>query len=307
MFVKRCSLVKTQTMTMEKAILQIARTHFPGDRLRAVTALKGGVSADVYRLDLETIGLQRFSTVLRVHGATHNGHNAALEYQLLQCLSDAGLAVPKPIAFDDSRAITHHPYLLLAHIDGYSTIPVQSVNACITTAANVLAAIHSLPTTALPRLPLRVDPLPELFTFLPHSTEWEPLRTHLGQCGSTTFTEAPALLHGDFWPGNWIWQGTELAGVIDWEDAAIGDPLSDVACACLELRYLYGTDGADMFVQAYARHRALDPRRLALWQAYVAAAGQHSMAQWGLDPTLEAKMRDIALQSIRDAAALLMY
>lgn len=40
----------------------------------------------------------------------------------------------------------------------------------------------------------------------------------------------PVLCHGDFRPANVLWSGLgELAGVIDWERAWVGDPLCDVA------------------------------------------------------------------------------
>jgi aminoglycoside phosphotransferase (APT) family kinase protein len=39
------------------------------------------------------------------------------------------------------------------------------------------------------------------------------------------------LLHGDFWPGNALWRDGALVAILDWEDAAIGDPLADVANA----------------------------------------------------------------------------
>jgi aminoglycoside phosphotransferase (APT) family kinase protein len=36
------------------------------------------------------------------------------------------------------------------------------------------------------------------------------------------------LLHGDPNPGNYLFQGERVVGVVDWEVAAIGDPRSDL-------------------------------------------------------------------------------
>ncbi len=55
------------------------------------------------------------------------------------------------------------------------------------------------------------------------------------------------LLHGDFWPGNLLWKEGGLVAVIDWEDAALGDPLADVANARLEILWAFG-DGSDAAV-----------------------------------------------------------
>ena len=113
-------------------------------------------------------------------------------------------------------------------------------------------------------------------------------------------------MHGDFWPENLLWQNGAVAAILDWEDAAVGDPLSDVACCRVELRYKFGKASMQRFTQAYARHREVNRERLALWQVYVAAAAQRFMGEWGLAPALEARMRREALASIREAGAALM-
>jgi Ser/Thr protein kinase RdoA (MazF antagonist) len=113
-------------------------------------------------------------------------------------------------------------------------------------------------------------------------------------------------LHGDFWPQNLLWRNGAIAGILDWEDAALGDPLSDVACCELELRYKFGKLGMDRFMQAYTGRQPLDVRRLALWRIYVAAAAQQYMGEWDLAPALELHMRGIALASIREAGLALM-
>ncbi|HBK12730.1 MAG TPA: hypothetical protein DDZ32_07810, partial [Gammaproteobacteria bacterium] len=59
------------------------------------------------------------------------------------------------------------------------------------------------------------------------------------------------------------------------------------------------------FVSAYAELNFVDPFRLALWQVYVAAAAQHFMGQWGLEPARESHMRSEALAAIEAAAKVL--
>ncbi|MEQ8691366.1 MAG: phosphotransferase, partial [Pseudomonadales bacterium] len=157
------------------------------------------------------------------------------------------------------------------------------------------------PPTRAYGLPLRLDPLPEVLDFLPEGDEWQALRDCLQRIPATAYTEEPKLLHGDYWPENILWQGDRIAAVLDWEDAAIGDPLSDVAAAGLELRYKFGVQAMHEFTRAYAAHQPLDSRRLALWRIYVAAAAQRYMGAWGLEPEYEAHMRSEALACIREA------
>ena len=120
------------------------------------------------------------------------------------------------------------------------------------------------------------------------------------------FSGAHSLLHGDFWPENLLWKNGELAAVLDWEDAAVGDPLSDLAASRVEFRYQFGREGMQIFTSAYARYQAIDTTRLALWQIYVAAAGQHFMGDWGLPFERAHHMRRVALSAIKEAGEALM-
>lgn len=113
------------------------------------------------------------------------------------------------------------------------------------------------------------------------------------------------LLHGDFWPGNLLWRQGRLAAILDWEDAALGDPMADVAGAYLELTWALGPAAAARFVSRYEADRTLDRRRLALWTIYVASAGCHYMHLWGLAPDREAAMRAAASECVAQAGQVL--
>ena len=279
---------------------------YPGAVLESAHRLIGGVSADVHRLNLTLVDGHETSVVLRAHGATHSGHDAELEYRLLRALFRNGVPVPEPLLVDTSGAVLPDPFLILEFVEGTSAIPAAEEQQYIDVMASTLADIHASPTAELPGLPARVDPLPEVFDFLPEGEEWSELRACLATLTDTTYRETPKLLHGDFWPENLLWRNGAIAAILDWEDAALGDPLSDVAVARVELRYLFGKAGMQRFTNAYAQFGERDLRRLALWQVYVAAAAQRFMGTWGLPPAREAHMRTEALASIREAADELM-
>jgi aminoglycoside phosphotransferase (APT) family kinase protein len=279
---------------------------FPGATLEAIVPLTGGVSADVRRLDVRMPDGTATRVVLRSHGATHGGHAAELEYRLLQALHRTGLPVAEPLLADVSGSLLPQPFVVMAFVEGTTEVSAAPEDPGIDRMADVLATIHSAPTTHLPPLPARTNPLPEVFDFLPDGADWEDLRSHLRSMADTEYTGAPTLLHGDFWPENLLWRNGHIAAILDWEDAALGDPLSDVACSRVELRYRFGSAGMERFTRAYARHRVVDKARLALWQVYVAAAAQRFMGDWRLPPSLEAHMRTEALASLREAGAVLM-
>ncbi len=283
----------------------IVARQYPGADLVAMTRLTGGVSADVHRLDLKLADGHSTSVVLRAHGTAHSGHSADTEYRLLNALHHSNLPVPEALFVDSSCTLLNVPFLLIEYINGTSEIPAGQENQYIDLMAATLAHIHTQHTTALPTLPTRNNPLPEVFDYLPEGRQWVSLREHLASLTATNYVGPPKLLHGDFWPENLLWKNGVIAAVLDWEDAAIGDPLSDVAGARIELRYKFGVAGMQRFTAAYARHHSVDLNRLALWQVYVAAAAQHFMTEWGLEPTRLAHMRREALLSIQEAGSVL--
>ena len=285
-------------------IARAASRHFPLTTLQTVEPLKGGVSANVYRLDLAASDGACRSVVLREKGKS--GLETAVEFSLLAALHGAGLPTPLPIALDDGLGDVTPPFILMTFVDGGSHIPEDQVEPRLAAMAQTLAAVHATPTGPLPKLPLRLDPLSEVLDFLPVGDEWAPLRSHCAALGACPYQGVPVLLHGDFWPQNLIWNGNSIAAILDWEDAALGDPLSDLACAILELKYLYDDAQVDGFQAAYGLHTEVDPRRLALWQVHVASAAQHYMGHWGLEPAREAHMRQTALRQIREAAEALL-
>ncbi|MFZ0545605.1 MAG: aminoglycoside phosphotransferase family protein, partial [Candidatus Promineifilaceae bacterium] len=73
------------------------------------------------------------------------------------------------------------------------------------------------------------------------------------------------LLHGDFWAGNLLWQNGKLVAVVDWEDAAMGDPLVDLGKARVELVWLFGVEAADRFTEYYRTMMAIDMANLPYW------------------------------------------
>lgn len=279
---------------------------FPGSTIANIERLTGGVSADVYRLDLLLSDGQFSQVVLRAHGERHSGHDAGLEFALLTALYDGGLAVPQPLLVDTSCELTPEPFLLMVFVDGKTHIPEAERTHHIEIMAETLAQIHNLPLTGLPALPARTEPWPELLDYFPEGKEWQNWAARLGSLEIPAFEGTPQLLHGDFWPENLLWKGQRIAAVLDWEDSAIGDRHADVAAARVELRYLFGNQIMDEFTAAYIEHLPIDQYRLMLWQIYVAAAAQKYMGHWGLPADREAHMRHQAGLSIREAFDFLL-
>ena len=67
------------------------------------------------------------------------------------------------------------------------------------------------------------------------------------------------LVHGDYKVGNFVWRGNEIATVLDWELAAIGDPLEDLG---LRLPPGHALAGAGAHGDAGAVRSAAAPARV---------------------------------------------
>lgn len=302
-------LVTSKPMAFDD-LAGVAEQVQPGARLCGTRRLKGGVSANVHALELEgTDGLRR-TVVVRHHGGAEwkdrPGHVAAMEYGLLQAAHRNELPVPEPLLLDTSGNLFPEPFLVMEFVDGSTDVPAGELDACLEIMATTLVRLHEVPTEGLPELPSRIDPLPELFDYLPELDEWRSLRQHLEGCTDSAYQGRPVLLHGDFWPGNLVWREGRLIAILDWEDAALGDPAADVAGCRLELLWKHGPAAVERFTRSYARERPLDVRRLALWEVYVASAAALFMGAWGLEPEREAEMRSQAHAFVREAGSRLL-
>jgi aminoglycoside phosphotransferase (APT) family kinase protein len=102
----------------------------------------------------------------------------------------------------------------------------------------------------------------------------------------------PALLHGDYWPGNILWQDGRLVAIVDWEDAARGDPLADLANSRLEVLWAFGIEAMRLFTHHYRATTALDVANLPYWDLYAALRPASKLSTWGLDDATETAMRE---------------
>ncbi|HWL41631.1 MAG TPA: phosphotransferase [Ilumatobacter sp.] len=221
---------------------------------------------------------------------------ARKEFGLLAYLAGVGLPVPRPLLLDEGSP---SPFYVMEFADGVSDLPPDGVEQM----ADLLARLHATPIDDGLSLPDREDPVAGLLRLL--DADRVALRARLvGR--PITLTPRRSIVHGDYWPENVLWRDGAIAALIDWEDAAIGDPLVDLACGRLELRYVLGTDGADRFTARYAEQtdHALD--ELPVSDAYVSAAALASVGHWGVPADKEALIRREAEAVLTASEAVLL-
>lgn len=251
----------------------------PNATLVRVVPLTGGISAQVTALEIERTDGQTQKLVVRRHGPIDLAHNpqiAADEFRLLQILQAASIAAPTPYFLDASCEIFPTPYLVMEYIEGETDFAPTDLHDQVRQLASQLAAIHRIDgahhdlsflrdmtemfTQRLSQRPARLD----------DSLSEGRIRDALTPVWPRSLRNAPVLLHGDYWPGNILWQDGELAAVIDWEDVAFGDPLADLANARLELLFFYGPDATHDFTRHYLAEAAIDVTNLPYWDLCVA-------------------------------------
>jgi aminoglycoside phosphotransferase (APT) family kinase protein len=123
-------------------------------------------------------------------------------------------------------------------------------------------------------LPKQAEELTELIGNEPAnlsvSMEEGRIRDTLEAAWPLSQQNAPVLRHGDFWPGNLLWRDKQLVAVIDWEDAQLGDPLTDLAISRLDMLCIFGRGAMDSFTQQYHTRMAIDLTDLPYWDLYAA-------------------------------------
>jgi aminoglycoside phosphotransferase (APT) family kinase protein len=280
---------------------QLVQKIDPQSKLLRAWELKGGVSAQVTALEIERSGGQIQKMIVRRHGAVdlrNNPQIAADEFKLLQITQSAGLATPTPYYLDQSGDIFPNPYVVIEYVEGQTEFTLDYIGDFIPQFTIHLARIHAVDCSNvdlsfLPRqeqkYTRKISERPER---LDESIGEGRIRDVLESFGQLSQHNASVLLHGDFWPGNILWKDGRLVAVIDWEDAAVGDPLADVANTRLEILWAFGIEAMHSFTQHYTSITTIDFANLPFWDLFAALRPASKLAEWAADDVTEQRMRE---------------
>jgi aminoglycoside phosphotransferase (APT) family kinase protein len=291
-------------MTDPAALAQLLAAIDPGLRLVTSRPLTGGVSSEVTAVDAVRPGGQAERLVVRLYGPANlasDPHSAGHEHRLLTLLQSAGLQVPRPLYFDESCSILPVPCLVTEFVDGtIITEPAQLTPPLAAFAGQLAAALASLHTagvtlTDAPHLTDIRDRATRRLGTRPACPDAalgeEAIRATLAAIWPPPQLNHPVVVHGDYWPGNALWQHGQLACIVDWEDAAVGDPLADVGNGRMELCMAFGWAAAAEFTAAYqALLPGLDYWALPHWDRYAALRHAGRMDEWGLSDARRARL-----------------
>lgn len=272
---------------------------YPDATLVRSWPLTGGISAQVTAVELLFPDSNTKRLIVCQHGPSdlrRNPNIAADEFRLLQALHSAGLPVPRPHYVDQSCELFATPCIVVEYIEGAADLSPADPMAFATQFATQLARIHSLDVSSLTFLPRKEERVVRWIADQPTEPDERlserRIRAVLQGAWPLRHPNKLTLLHGDYWPGNVLWKDGQLVGVIDWEDAALGDPLSDLSSSRLEILWTCGADAMQRFTEDYRSQTNFDLTNLPFWDLYTAVRSVATISGWGLDEAVERRMRE---------------
>ncbi|WP_030247966.1 phosphotransferase family protein [Streptomyces sp. NRRL S-350] len=233
----------------------------PGERIVAVTPLKGGWTSRMRRLDVERPGGAPYALVLRSFVKPfYRRHAPALlarEAGVLRLLEDGGVPAARLRAVDGHGERCDHPSLVMTRLPGRVRVAEDGdVARRADLLAAQLAAVHAVEVAdgERPRAwqawtgPERVR--------VPAATARPGLWARaVEEIRREAPAHRPCFLHRDFHPGNVLFTGTGTAlavsGVVDWVETSWGPADLDVAHCSTALALLHGPDAGLAFADRY--------------------------------------------------------
>lgn len=274
---------------------RLAQKIVPGSHLLRSWPLTGGVSAQITALEIQRPDGAVQKMVVRQHGAldlAENPHVALDEFRLLTRLQAEGLAAPKPYYADESGEILPSPYIVVEFIDGQTEFAPVNLPDFIRQLAAYTASVHRIRDD----IAFLSDPFPDKFKTRPdkldESLQEGRIRAVLEAVWPLSTRNPVTLLHGDFWPGNVLWKDGQIAAVIDWEDAKIGDPLTDLSNTRLEMLWTFGEQAMNDFTQHYQSLTHIDLVHLPYWDLVSALRPAFRISEWAGNAEVEKTMRE---------------
>jgi aminoglycoside phosphotransferase (APT) family kinase protein len=238
------------------------------------------------------------------------------EFQILQVAHAAGLSAPRPLWFCSDMAVTGREFFVMQRLPGVasghrvtrdaSLIPDRA-RLARELAVN-LARLHAIkppqPKLSFLRTLLARDEIALCRGFLDRIPEPHPvLEWGLRWCEvNAPEQEETTFIHRDYRTGNYLVDHGRLAGVLDWEFAAFGNPLEDVGwifakCWRFAGKHLPagGIAEANDFLVPYqeAAGRTVTAEALVYWQVMahvrwaIIALQQAQRHLSGVEPSLE--------------------
>ncbi|WP_158057363.1 phosphotransferase family protein [Halorussus halophilus] len=227
--------------------VEVTETELLSDKLNLILAISTEEKEDAYILHspLKLRDTELFNELRQ-------------EYDVLRRLEETPVDAQVPVLFCEDESILGDEFFVTIYLDG-ETIPfgtdlperfrvADARRSVAEQLIDTLAEIHSLDTDPFEPICDRRTPREQVVRATERLNEATSVTGHeiprLRSVGEWLQDNAPSkpettLVHGDFRPGNVLFAGTdspEITGVLDWETAMLGDPLTELGYLLLRWR-----------------------------------------------------------------------
>jgi aminoglycoside phosphotransferase (APT) family kinase protein len=297
------------------------RAQAQSARITRLERMSGGAVQQNWAIDAHLdggayAGAQRWVMRIDAPAAVRESLTRAQEFSVLSAMRDAKVLAPAPLWCCDDDAVLGRAFFIMERLPGIASGHRVARDAAIvpdraalaSELAVNLARIHAvnredgrlaflgtfLAGDNVAHYRAYLDTLPEAYPALEWGLRWCEV--------NAPRDEDVTFIHRDYRTGNYLVDGGRLAGVLDWEFCAFGNPLEDVGwifAKCWRFgqnRYpVGGVAAADDFLNAYTRAsgRTVDAAALRYWQVMahlrwaVIALQQRERHRSGIEPSLE--------------------
>jgi aminoglycoside phosphotransferase (APT) family kinase protein len=279
----------------EEISLALLEKIAPRSRLLGIDLLPGSFSNHTHVVMARLPDGQELKCVVRryqIYGDYDRGEKARREFRAFELMNKSGIPSPEPLLLDDTGALLGVPGIVTRFVEGHLQLdaPAEPLTwAC--KLAVMLARIHSIPVdkTASKFLLnanteatwfLRGETPPKFMQEYRDGKEvWQTMR----EAYPHLIPVPDALVHIDYWSGNILWHAGDISAVLDWEEAACGDPTIDVAYARMNMCLMGLPQAAEEFLRVYEAERGCKAENLGLWEMAASARPMVDPLDWELD------------------------
>lgn len=264
--------------------LAVVAAALGAGEVRHVERLTGGIATSVHRVDYD-----RCAVVVRRYfrdvapGTTDRAEplppydRAEREVAVLRSLADTPVPAPDVLFADTDGSRTGVPLLVQTLLPGRGIDPPDDPAWSRRLAAALLVIHDQRPAIGSEEWTHDWcnDAMPAYLVGAPRAAEvWAVITAHRRALRA----EPTTLVHHDYHPGNTLWAGGELTGVVDWNHAGSGSAGSDAAYCALDLTVAKGPAFGARFLRDY---EALAGRPVhPAWRAVAATRAIVEVEDW---------------------------
>ncbi len=243
------------------------------DELVSIERLRGGWTSAMHAVVVRGSDSERSLVLRRMFREPWKTHAVGLldrEAAMLRLLKPTAIPAPTLVAVDACAEATDEPALLMSRLPGRLRLRAGEQPGLLDALAQMLARIHRV----LPRE--RDRPRTYQSWAVPERRivpEWAE-DPHVWQHAFSRIAADPPPYHGrflhrDFHPGNVLFNGTAITGVVDWVETSWGPPDLDIAHCCTALALMHGPSACERMRDTYRAaggRLASDPGERAYWE-----------------------------------------